>query len=290
MGQLKTQLQSAPETALSPAETLCLSPQNETLKVVQLSDCHLLAQPSQTLMGVDTERSLLQVLAHLTRTPDFPPDLVLVTGDLVQTPSEPAYARLFAHLETLGAPWVALPGNHDDPQLMAKILCRNRWHCAKRILAPDWQILCLNSHLSGSAGGFLSPGELAFLTASLKASDLPTLIAVHHPPLPVQSAWMDTMQLANGQAFLRLIEPFPQVKGVVFGHVHQVVERCYGSIALWSAPATCFQFKPGSAAFALDAQPAGWRWLMLQPDGKIYTWVERLAHLPPGLDFSQLGY
>lgn len=291
MRKPKTQLESAPQKALSPGPAWRLPTHAEPLRLLQLSDCHLLARPGQTLMGVDTERSFQEVLTHLKRTPDWPPDLILLTGDLVQEPLPVAYERLSHYLETLQLPWVVLPGNHDDPEMMANILCRNAQHCAKHILTKTWQILGLNSYLPGSTGGHLDAAELELLTHSLaQAQDRPALIALHHPPLPVKSPWMDTMQVDNGQELLTLLERFPNVKGVIFGHVHQVFESNYRSIRLWSVPSTCFQFKPGSETFALDAQAAGWRWLELHACGQIHTRVERLDHLPPGLDFSLSGY
>ncbi len=291
MRQPKTQLEGTSQTALSLGPAWRLVTHGEPLRLLQLSDCHLLEQPGQTLMGVDTERSLQEVLTHLKRTQDWPPDLILLTGDLVQEPLPAAYQRLTRYLETLQVPWVVLPGNHDDPEMMATILCRNAQRCAKRILTHTWQILCLNSYLPRSTGGHLDAAELELLTRSLaQAPDRPALIALHHPPLSIASPWMDTMQLDNGREFLTLLESFPNVKGVIFGHVHQVFESNYRSLRLWSVPSTCFQFKPGSATFALAAEAAGWRWLELHACGQIHTWVERLDHPPPGLDVSLPGY
>lgn len=285
MDQPQAQFESAHQTALT------LVDHGEPLKLLQLSDCHLLAYPGQTLMGVDTEGSFREVLSYLQTTATWPPDLILLTGDLVQEPKPAAYQRLLHNLTPLEVPWVALPGNHDDPKVMAEVLCRNGQHCAKRILTKTWQIVCLNSHLPGSAGGKLPASELEFLTLSLKqAPDSPTLIAVHHPPLSIHSAWMDTMGLANGQELLALIARFPQVKGVIFGHVHQAFAGYWQKVPLWSTPSTCFQFRPQAPTLVLDTQPAGWRWLKLYADGAISTWVERLDHLPAGIDFSLTDY
>lgn len=287
MGQLKAQLESTPQAALS----FKLTDHGEPLKLLQLSDCHFLEHPGQTLMGIDTEESFKEVLSSLQTSASWPPDLILLTGDLVQDPSPSAYERLLCHLNTLEVPWVALCGNHDDPKTMAFVLCQNAKRCARRILTKTWQILCLNSHLAGSAGGYLAACELEFLALSLEGhKSLPALIAVHHPPLAVHSAWMDTMLLANGPDLLILLERFPNVKGLIFGHVHQEFAGYWHKIPLWSAPSTCFQFRPGSSTFALDAQPPGWRWLKLYACGQIHTWVERLDHLPSGLDFSLPGY
>ncbi len=265
-------------------------PPDTPVTLLQLSDCHFLERPGDTLMGVDTERSFRRVLSSLHRYPDWPADLLLLTGDLVQNPSTAAYERLFSYLKTIDIPWVCLPGNHDDPTLMREILCRTEAHCSKRILAGRWQILCLDSRLPGSHAGHLPPQELAFLDQALRQTHRPTLVALHHPPVPVGSAWMDTMQLDNSEALFAVLAHHPHVKGIVFGHIHQVFHTTHHGIPLWSAPSTCFQFKPHSTDFALDERPPGWRWLTLHPGGRIATRVERLDACPPGLDFSSSGY
>ncbi len=261
------------------------------LRILQLSDCHLLERPEQTLMGIDTELSFHTVLEYLLTLPQWPPDLVLLTGDLVQDPYETSYHRLLEIMEDLEVPWVCLPGNHDSPAMMADILCQRRDHCAKRITTSQWQIICLNSYKPDSHTGHLPESELRYLTHTLTMTQKRSaLIALHHPPVPVGSAWMDTMQLDNGNEFLDLLSPFPQVKGVIFGHIHQVFSSQHLYIPLWSTPSTCFQFKPGSSEFALDNLSPGWRWLELHANGHIETRVERLDSPPPGLDFSSEGY
>lgn len=261
------------------------------LRLLQLSDCHFLPQPGDTLMGVDTEKSFQAVLEALRRHPHWPPDLLLLTGDLVQEPLAAPYRRLHRYLAPLPRPWLALPGNHDDPRLLAQILCGDSHHCAGQvILGGAWQLIALDSHLAGSHAGRLAPAQLDWLRRCLERCRLPALIALHHPPVAVGSRWMDTMQLQNAAEFWQQLEDFPQVKGIVFGHVHQEFRGRCQDIPLWSAPSTCFQFKPGSDDFALDALPPGWRWFELSPHGRLRTWVERLADLPGGLDFDAGGY
>jgi Icc protein len=42
-------------------------------------------------------------------------------------------------------------------------------------------------------------------------------------------------------------------------------------------PSTCFQFQPRALKSEVDpAAGPGWRWLDLQPDGRIVTRVERM--------------
>ncbi|KXJ40598.1 MAG: hypothetical protein AXA67_09860 [Methylothermaceae bacteria B42] len=275
---------------LTSVDTLAITPSTNTFKILQLTDCHLLEQPEDTLMGVNTEKSLLDVLDHIQRSPQWPPDLILLTGDLAQTPTPTVYQRLHKLFQPFTVPCACLPGNHDEPGHMLAYLCQKPIACPRRILTRHWQILLLNSKKNDSPQGLLSENELKFLRAHLATTSMPTLIALHHPPVPVGSAWMDTMQLENGEAFLKLASSFPQVKCIIFGHVHQDFVSQYHSLTLMSSPSTCFQFKPHASDFALDTKPAGWRWLHLHCDGAIDTQIERLDHLPPGLDFFQAGY
>ena len=46
--------------------------------------------------------------------------LILMSGDLVQTPSQPAYRRYFKQLESINTPTESICGNHDDPALAAE--------------------------------------------------------------------------------------------------------------------------------------------------------------------------
>ena len=85
---------------------------------------------------------------------------------------------------------------------------------------------------------------------------------------------MDTMAITNGTRMLDCLQTSPEFASVVvFGHVHQTVDRMIGNVRLLGTPSTCVQFKPRSDAFALDDLPPGYRWITLHPDGSIDTEV-----------------
>ena len=64
-----------------------------------------------------------------------------------------------------------------------------------------------------------------------------------------------------------------QVRGVLWGHVHQELDLTRKGIRYMATPATCSQFLPGSDDFALDTRPPGYRTLQLSSDGSIHTEV-----------------
>ena len=87
--------------------------------IAQLSDPHVVAPGEGLLGGIDTATYLRAAVAHVAAL-STPPDLVLITGDLVNDGHPEQYAHLAELIAPLGAAVHLLPGNHDDvPALRA---------------------------------------------------------------------------------------------------------------------------------------------------------------------------
>ena len=80
--------------------------------LVQLSDPHIVAEGELLLGGIDTATFLREAIEHVNRL-DPQPDLVLLTGDLVNEGRPEEYEHLRELLEPLRAPFHLVPGNHD---------------------------------------------------------------------------------------------------------------------------------------------------------------------------------
>ncbi|WP_448571862.1 phosphodiesterase [Trichothermofontia sp.] len=249
------------------------------MRVVQLTDTHLLADAHALQKGIATTASLQRVLAHLQAHPPRP-DLLLLTGDLSQDESPQSYDRLVDLLTPLQVPSYWIPGNHDHPATMQRCCDRAPLRSGKALQQAGWQLLLLDSSQPGEVGGYFSAATLDWLTQQLDTSPLPTLIALHHPPCSVQAAWADAIGLSNSDAFLARIRPHRQVRLVIFGHIHQEFQTQIQGITFLAAPSTCHQFKPQVATFALDDRPPGYRWFDLSPDGTWVTGVERVPLTP----------
>jgi len=260
------------------------------LKILQLTDCHLLPDPQGRLMGVNTENNCRQVLEQaFSEHHSF--DLVLLTGDLAQAPSENTYRRLCEILKPYATLCLALPGNHDDAELLRRIFHQAPFISNKELTLNDWKIICLDSQRPDSQGGLLLDQELNFLQQSLKQTpDTPTLVAVHHHCLPTNSRWLDTMIIENHRGFLQLLSQYPQVKLVLSGHIHQVMEKQRHHFQILGSPASCFQFKAGSSEFAIDTLPPGYRVLTLDNNGRVDSQVYWLPQQNPWLDLTLTGY
>jgi Icc protein len=77
--------------------------------------------------------------------------------------------------------------------------------------------------------------------------------------------------LQNAEEFFDVIDRNPNVRGIVWGHVHQSYDALRNGVRLLATPSTCAQFLPHAEQFALDRQPPGYRTLELKADGSILT-------------------
>jgi len=237
------------------------------LRLLQLTDLHLLADPEAHFKGVDTRANLLRALQEAQR---LAPDLVLLTGDLAQDEKLGSYQWLVDQLETTGLPWHWLPGNHDDPELMTEFAPAVFYQQLE-----NWQLLGLNTRWPDQAAGFLADTELQRLDQAL-AVDQPLLIALHHHPLAVGSRWMDAIALQNSTEFWQRLQGFQQPLVIICGHVHQEQSWQQQGATVYSTPATALQFAPDCDDFQLDEQAApGLRWIDLLPEGQWKSEVVR---------------
>lgn len=249
------------------------------IRIIQITDTHILAREGDTFDKVDTGASLRAVIRLIQREPR-PPDVLLATGDLVHDTVPAAYRRLRRMLLELGLPVYCIPGNHDDPALMARYLRGGNIRLKRRLACDSWQIVMLDSFHPRTHSGCLRKRELKFLDRALaSAPDRPALIAMHHHPVPIGSPWMDKMALRNPDEFFQVLDRHPQVRAVIWGHIHQPFEDRRRGVRLLGAPSTCVQFTPRTDRYIPQWRPAGFRWLNLYPDGRCTTGIKRVSLL-----------
>lgn len=251
--------------------------QTRTLKLLQISDSHLHATTDSRMRGVNTYDTFMAVLRAASSDGRWPADGILVSGDVVQDESRAGYERFRKELEPFGVPVFCLPGNHDDPKLMDEILAQAPFQFCGTARLGRWSLVLLNTFLTGEDAGGLGERRLDALSAALKEHKTQyVLVCMHHQPLNMGSTWLDGVGLRDAHRFLEIVDGAENVRGVLWGHVHQASDRWRGDVRFMSAPSTCSQFMPGTDFFAIDNRPPGMRWLDLHPDGRIDTrivWV-----------------
>jgi Icc protein len=246
-------------------------------RLLHITDPHLFAEQSGELRGTVTYATFERTLAHV-RDSNWQPDLIALTGDLIQDDSEAAYDHYRPQLEPFGTPVLCVPGNHDVPGFMQDKLSAPPFFYCGSLDAGNWKLMGIDSLLDGSAGGRVSADELDRLDRELSSlGDRHVAVCLHHPPVPVNCAWLETVGLENRDELLAVLGRHPQVRLALFGHVHQDVDVTVGNVRILGTPSTCRQFKPDSDDFALDDRPPAYRKLDLNDDGSFRSelvWVD----------------
>ena len=260
------------------------------MRVLQLSDPHLLADPHGRCRGVEALAHLHQAWRQaLAQMAGESPDLLLLSGDLCQDESWGGYVRLREFLEQrvapLGVPVALLPGNHDHLALLRAGLGRAAAIAPALLPLGAWHLLLLSSHRAGAVAGWIEPRQLAWLVAQLQQGSGPVLVALHHPPLALGGgSFLDALALQQPQQLLAPLLASPRVRGVVFGHIHQhwqgSLERPGGGepLPLWGCPSTLAPFEAVQPCPLGRPDWPGGRLLDLGAGGEIST---RLLRWPP---------
>lgn len=262
-----------------------------SVRLLQITDTHLFAKKSETLLGVNTWDSYHAVLEAIQAS-QREVDLVVATGDLAQDHTSAAYQHFAEGIASFSAPCVWLPGNHDFQPAMYSTLQDAGISPAKRVMVGEhWQILLLDSQVFGVPHGELSEFQLEWLEKRLaEAPERYTLLLLHHHPLPAGCSWLDQHSLRNAQELDNVLVRFPNVKNLLCGHIHQELDLNWNGRRMMATPSTCVQFKPHCANFTLDTVSPGWRWLELHADGSLTTEVCRLDGVEFHPDTASEGY
>jgi 3',5'-cyclic-AMP phosphodiesterase len=244
--------------------------------LIQLSDCHLMQDKTKSLNSVNPYQSLESVLSAVKKNKL---SHLLFSGDLAQDEVEPTYHHYLNLCGDISCPIYAIPGNHDNPQLIQKVLAERNWSQDKHFDYANWRVILLNSHYPKHTEGLLSQQELERLSDLLESWSGQVLIFLHHhleDPAVVYNG--KDISLINSLDFFDICLPHQQkIKAIVSGHVHAEYEMQYKGLTLLTTPSTCYEFAVQEHKIVLDNKPPAYRWFELNDDGKLVTGVERVS-------------
>jgi 3',5'-cyclic AMP phosphodiesterase CpdA len=218
--------------------------------IAHLSDVHLLAHGVRQYGVVEPEDGLrlaIERLRRLQRTPDA----LVFTGDLADKAEPEAYARLRELVEPvaaeLGAQVVWVMGNHDERAPFAKGLFdtdddgpQDRVHDLGGL-----RIVALDTSVADYHHGELDADQLAWLRDVLSTSaQHGTLLAMHHPPIPVPMLEIAAVIELHDQAALAQALEGSDVRCILGGHFHYSSYSTFAGIPVSVASAGCYTTDP----------------------------------------------
>jgi len=248
--------------------------------LVQLSDLHLR----------EDRREPAERLEHAVRflgALEPRPDAVLLSGDLVDEPSSAAYAQAHEMLASLGLPLHAIPGNHDDRDLLRARFGPGRAPAGApvrfAVSCGPLRLIGCDSTSPGEEGGSLGAEQLGWLDDVLgEQPETPTLLALHHPPVATGVRSMDAIALASedSAALETLLGAHAQVRAITCGHVHTTMTTAFAGRPLLVCPSTNSAVRLDLRArddipFAVSQQPLGLAVHALV-DGRLVSHVQPL--------------
>lgn len=253
----------------------------KSLRVVQITDIHLMAESGAKLLGVDTAVTLQKVLDTIAALSP-PPEMIIATGDLADDGSVTTYKRLRHLLAGVDIPVYVLAGNHDGIDEMHDSLLDENINFVDTARVGHWTFMFVNTQVAGQSHGFISPDEMSLLKANLElAGEAPVVVALHHTPMLICRE--ANCQLQNVTEFNRLLDGFPGIKAVIAGHTHIAAAKVNSSYTQYTTPSTFAQIAHGSGSdsfegefwksHTMDGSSHGFRVLDLQPDGQFNSQV-----------------
>ena len=214
---------------------------SQRVVIAQISDLHIMPAGMLAYRRVDTAAALARCVTELNRFAPRP-DLVVISGDLVDAPSPSAYKHLRQLLAPLEMPFAAVPGNHDDRDLLRAAFPDSYAHQSgalnslRAIGAVD--LVLIDSVTPGRDYGTLARETLAWLETVLAAVPTrPALLFLHHPPFVTGIEHMDVQNLRNAGELAAILRRHPRARLVAAGHVHRAVATRFAGASATICPA-----------------------------------------------------
>jgi 3',5'-cyclic AMP phosphodiesterase CpdA len=237
-------------------------------RIIQISDPHIVPEGQLAYGQVDTATALANCVETINRfLPEIGPvDMAFVAGDVTDFGTEEEYKRFRDIMEPLAIPYRAIPGNHDNVEVMRRSFADQDWMPETGPI--NWTaelagltLIALDTNVHGKAHGDLSDASLDFLKAQLRAANgKPVIVATHHPPILTGIEKMDIQNLRDSDAFQTILSEYDGELRLVCGHIHRIIVAPFGNVIC--------QIGPGvSHAVSMDLRVGAPNCLTKEPGG-----------------------
>jgi 3',5'-cyclic AMP phosphodiesterase CpdA len=262
--------------------------------IAHMSDLHIRPK-NQLYQGLVDSNTMAEAAIRQINCLVPQPDLVILSGDIVDEGSPAEYAVAREILGQLTAPLLVIPGNHDDREVLRQNFADHAYlpktgplHFSAGDYGP-LRIIGLDISVPGQHHGDIDDDTVNWLEKTLaEEPERPTLIMMHQYPFKSGIPYIDDYICERGERLADIVQKFPAIERVVCGHIHRFMQLRFGGTLLCTAPST-------TTAIALrlspDAEPASYveppacllhHW---KPDTGLITHFVPIGNFPGPLPF-----
>jgi 3',5'-cyclic AMP phosphodiesterase CpdA len=222
--------------------------------IAQISDPHIFGAGQLMEGRIDTADHLARALSTLKNL-QTPPELLLLTGDLVNDGLAEQYEHLQSVLADDLSRMIVVAGNHDDREGLRHYFPQLRgvgsegdelnYVVDHECDGFDVSIVVLDTTVPGEHGGALNSEQLTWLAQQLESRrDRRVIVAQHHPPFRSGIGFMDNYGLRGAEDEADVIGRFTNVDAVLCGHLHRPASSAFGGTVAFASPSTAAQVSP----------------------------------------------
>lgn len=234
-----------------------------TLRLIQLSDLHLVEEGKLLRKVMDTSTRMREALDQVLA---FNPAAIIVSGDIGQRNHHvhDDAAAYFGHFQDqLGIPFIAVGGNHDPINSVGAVFNPGKIASGPELCdtvhdVQGLRIIGLDSHGVGRHYGHLTDDQRQWLAQVLaEPADHGTLLVTHHPPIPSTTLSQRGSGLQEPDKLYEVIRD-TDVRGILTGHYHHQIAGSLGHIPVWVSGAASYNFDLFAEDETLTGMNDGW--------------------------------
>ncbi|CAG9000809.1 MAG: 3',5'-cyclic adenosine monophosphate phosphodiesterase CpdA [Candidatus Celerinatantimonas neptuna] len=207
--------------------------------IIQISDIHF-------CISDESHSSRKNLSLILNKVNELYDEYILVlSGDLVMKADRAHYMELYKYIRNFTKNEIyAIPGNHDDIDLMKELAIQEKIFKIQDILEIDNNdIVFLDSSEKGEylGGGKIDLSYFEVIKSKLRENSN-KMVFIHHPPFKIGAEWFKKICIDNGDLFMKSLLEVNNLKYLSYGHCHNYFIEEKENTVFLSCPSSWVQF------------------------------------------------
>ena len=188
------------------------------ISLIQFTDPHLTENKKTKVKEWSTHESFERIVAFIEKNER--PDFIVATGDISNDGTKKSYIAYQKGIGRFKKPVYTILGNHDNHKNFRTVFGTKFRSIEKITLSETWLMIAIDSTSINKVSGYITKQQMDSLRKLIKNNkDKNIVIFLHHQPIKM-GFWIDQVGLENSDQFIAAITNQPNIKAVIWGHVH----------------------------------------------------------------------